>query len=233
MRQALGATATQVGSGFLDLLYPPVCLHCGARISSSSILCISCRSSLEVVDGADLSTLLDRLGNHEIDRISAVWYFDRGNPLQDVQHALKYGNRPACGVWLGRHLRRALERETPPHSAVVVPIPLHRRRLLTRGFNQSAIIGRAVADTLAIRLEEGALSRPRSTRTQVSLSRADRRKNLSTAFATPHTELIKGRCILLVDDVMTTGATLAEAAAVLKTAGADTIWAAAVGLARH
>lgn len=221
------------GRGALDLLYPSLCLHCEARTGSGGYLCPQCRNLLNPVDQPALDQLLERLGSDAIDSAFAVWFFDKGSPLQAVQHVLKYGNRPRCGGWLGAHLASALEsRGAVEQTDVVVPIPLHRSRLLERGYNQSAFIADAVAKALARPMLRRVLIRARATKTQTNLTRVQRTQNVSGVFEVARPDAVSGRRVLLIDDVMTTGATLDAAAHALHAAGAVRITAAAVGLAR-
>ncbi|MFW5973619.1 MAG: ComF family protein, partial [Bacteroidota bacterium] len=200
-------------SGLLDLLYPPVCLHCQVR-TSGTLLCGLCRRTNEYVPEEATERLLERLGDHHIDQAVAVWYFDKGSPLQAVQHGLKYGNRPRCGEWMGAHLgRTCVRRSIEPDLAV--PIPLHRTRLLERGYNQSAVIAESAAAVLRVPCNTDVLRRIRATISQTSLTRAERQTNLSGAFTAFEESAVAGKHVLLVDDVMTTGATLEAAARVL------------------
>jgi ComF family protein len=131
------------------------------------------------------------------------------------------GIAAAAGPALG-----ALCRHEPP--PLVVPLPLHPSRLAERGFNQSLEIARIVARGLDLRLAESAMRRTRATAPQVGLARAERASNLSGAFAAD-ARVVAGRAVILLDDVVTTGSTVAEAARTLAMAGAMAVqvWAAA------
>lgn len=178
---------------------------------------------------------LDRLahGRGAVDAAMALWIFDKHGTLQAVQHALKYGDRPRYGVALGRLVGDAYGDSLsgfgdPPDG--VVPVPLHRTRELERGYNQAAMLGRGVADALDVPLRTDLLTRPRPTRSQTHLSRSDRWRNVCDAFATVGDA--SDRTWLLVDDVLTTGATAAAAATTLKDAGADRVTLATLAMAR-
>lgn len=225
--------ARAAASGLVDLFYPPMCLHCQARVAPDTLLCRMCRSHLERVDAEATASLLERLDTNWIDQLIAVWYFDKGSPVQDVQHALKYGNRPSCAGWLGAYLSRACTEQMNEAADVVVPVPLHRTRQLERGYNQSAYIADSVGEGLRLPVRIDHLERPRATLSQTTLTRAERRNNLSDVFRTPHRQEIHGRHVLLIDDVVTTGATMESSAIALKAAGARRVTAAAIGLARH
>jgi len=219
--------------GLLDLLYPPRCLGCGARPESADLpLCPRCLQSMERAPPMGVAARLDRLpaGRGIFAHALALWVFDRGGTLQAVQHAVKYGDRPRYGVALGRLMGSAYAREAATPEGVV-PVPLHRTRKLERGYNQSRMLAEGVADALDRPLRTNLLSRPHPTRPQTPLSREERWKNVHDAF---HAEpsAAEGRW-LLVDDVLTTGATAVAAAQTLKRTGADTVSLATLALARQ
>jgi len=165
----------------------------------------------------------------------AVAYGSYESGLRELIHLLKYGGvRPAANV-LGRMLAEAiamLEPELPADSVAVVPVPLHRTKLRQRGFNQADLIARAAmkmrprADRL--HLCAGVLERKRDTASQIGLTGHQRRENLKGAFSVAQPELVKGREVLVVDDVYTTGATVSECTRVLRRAGATKVWVATV-----
>jgi ComF family protein len=166
-------------------------------------------------------------------RATAYGSYESG--LRELIHLLKYGGvRPAANV-LGRMLAEAivaLEPEFPADSVVVVPVPLHRTKLHQRGFNQAELIARAALKIKQpgdrLRLCAGALERKRETASQIGLTRHQRRENLRGAFGVAQPEAVKGREVLVVDDVYTTGATVSECARVLRRAGATKVWVATV-----
>jgi ComF family protein len=137
--------------------------------------------------------------------------------LRDLIHLFKYGRvRPLAGP-LGEFLASAIPRDQ--HFDLIVPVPLHWRRRFERGFNQSALLAKAVARRYAAPVASP-LRRRRATPAQAGLSHAQRRKNVSGVFTVKRPGQVAGRRILLIDDVMTTGATGAACAAALKRAGA-------------
>jgi ComF family protein len=137
-------------------------------------------------------------------------------------------NIPRSGAALGRVM---LNKLTPPpdfSGFLVIPTPLHRRRALERGFNQAEILAQIIAKQFNLPLNSKVLRRRKNIKHQASLDRAGRLKNIQGCFQIKNPELIRGRKILLIDDVITTGATLNEQAELLKQNGAEKIWALVV-----
>jgi predicted amidophosphoribosyltransferase len=241
-------------SGALErLLLPAECLVCHRLLSRScadDLVCAVCRSRWRPVRPPWCS----RCGQPEphfgpcrlcrawpaalASARSAVWLDDGA---RSAVHALKYGGLPRLAQDLASVLVRLIP--TPPPGASLVPIPLGVRRLRTRGYNQSLELARALAARWALRVRPRLLVRTRETRTQTALTPTARQANVAGAFAartlecrmqnpvadsafrTPHSTLV------LVDDVFTTGATLAEAARALESAGFTSIAAVTFGRA--
>jgi ComF family protein len=228
----LGRGARSLGTGLLNLLYPPRCLGCGARPDAAALpLCPRCLKALERAPTMAMAARLDRLpvGAGVFAHWQALWVYDRGGTVQAVQQAMKYGNRPRYGVALGRLVGAAYTEAGPPPDGVV-PVPLHRTRELERGYNQSRMLGRGVAEALDVPLRPDLLSRPHPTRPQTHLSREARWRNVQDAFrARP--DAADGHW-LLVDDVLTTGATAVAAGRTLSQAGAEAVSLATLALAR-
>lgn len=165
----------------------------------------------------------------------AVAYGAYEGSLRDLIHLLKYqGIRPAART-LGRLVSRAMAR-TPIEGSglLVVPVPLASAKRRARGFNQAEEIARAFCrerDQSGIQMDAALLIRKRETVSQTGLTREQRRANLSGAFAVAHRERLRDRTVLVVDDVMTTGATAGECARVLLGAGAKQVFVATVARA--
>jgi ComF family protein len=165
--------------------------------------------------------------------VKAAAYGSYESGLRELIHLLKYdGVRPAANV-LGRMLSDAMVPLQPlfaPGPVLIVPVPLYSRKRRQRGFNQAELIARA-----ALKLQPSGrfelslvLHRTRETQSQIGLSRHDRRENLRGAFAVTMPEQIRGREVLLVDDVFTTGTAASECALVLRRAGAAKVYVATV-----
>ncbi len=224
----------QVWIGLLDVVYPPRCLHCNARTPTSSVpLCSRCMRRPERADPDAVTAHIERLPapTDALDAARALWRFDKDGALQPVQHALKYQNRPRYGIALGRLMAAALDARLPAPDAIV-PIPLHRARRYERGYNQSAMLARGLSAELGAPVRTDWLARPVATRSQTHLSRADRWANVDGAFRAARAEDLAGTSLLLVDDIITTGATAVAAAEALKDAGAHHVTLCALAFAR-
>ncbi len=162
--------------------------------------------------------------------------------MKDAIHVLKYNRMHPIAQLLGRMLAESIAQFAAdlPKSLLVIPIPLHRTRYAQRGFNQSRALARAAIASLAhthpawrLRLAPSALMRHRATESQSGLTPRQRRINLRGAFSVSDPKAVAGKDILLVDDILTTGATARAAALALKKAGANAIYVATLARARR
>jgi len=160
----------------------------------------------------------------------SMWVFDKGGPLQSIQHAIKYGDRPRYGVSLGQLLGDSYAKAGWPSPDGIVPVPLHRLRELERGYNQADMLARGVAEACDGTLHSDLLVRGRATRSQTRLSRMERWRNVANAFFC--TTDLDGGTWLVVDDVLTTGSTVLACAHALRDAGARAVLIATLSLAR-
>jgi len=206
-----------------------LCSICGERLISPFAFSAEGHSS-EI--GEALCGLCRRLEPPYV-RAAAYGSYDSG--LRELIHLLKYNQvRPAANV-LGRMLVEAIEDLQPLFSGnevLVVPVPLHSRKLRQRGFNQSELIARAAlklkSAAARFQLIPGLLERQRETKSQIGLSRHQRRENIRGAFVVANPVEVNGREVLLVDDVFTTGTTVSECARILRRAGASKVYVATV-----
>ena len=156
------------------------------------------------------------------DRARAVAQYD--GVMRDLIHAFKYSDRHEAARLFARWLTAAAE-ALIPHTDLVIPVPLSRWRLLSRRFNQAGVLAGELARRTGLPIDHLALKRKRRTLRQVGLTAAQRRQNVSGAFelATKSGQLIRKRLVLLVDDIITTGATVEACARVLKKGGARSV----------
>jgi len=229
-------------SQLIDIIYPPHCHICGRFVSadedrvSSHHLCDDCLADLTpithpicTVCGLPFST---RKGEDHLcenclrkrpwyDSVRAPYLYS--GPLVEAIQRFKYSSETQLTSSLGT-LLSSFAKELVPNPLtpdfLTVPVPLHIRRLRERGFNQSLLLAKVVATDLGTQLDYLSLIRIRHTRAQTGLRKEERRKNVKDAFSIIYPEIIKGKKILLVDDVFTTGYTLNECARTLKKSGA-------------
>jgi ComF family protein len=239
-----------VARALFTTFFPSDCRLCGSPLVNVSRLpvCEDCLSSIRPIGGGLCSICGERLGPYafsvdtdvlcalcrrlEPPFVKAAAYGSYESGLRELIHLLKYdGVRPAANV-LGRMLAEATVPLQPLFAGpvLVVPVPLYTRKRHQRGFNQAELIARAALKFDASRRFElhPILERTRETQSQIGLSRHQRRENLRGAFAVTAPEAIRGREILLVDDVFTTGTTASECARVLRRAGAGKVYVATV-----
>lgn len=216
---------------FADLIFPKQCFICGrygewlcglcanALQSAFEQICITCRKPS--INGLTHPKCATRM---TLDGLLAAGLFGQ---LQELIHAFKYENCRELSGPLGEFLSQFAQRngyENFFKSFTVAPVPLHERRLRYRGFNQSALLAKKLASRLGVPIAENWIRRDRDRKPQMSLNRTERLLNLADAFAVSLPDEIGGKNILLIDDVATTGATLAECAKALKKAGAKKVW---------
>lgn len=230
----------ELSAGLLSVLYPPACLGCRQHTDRPEIpLCPTCLDTLEPVREGQITNVLRRLpiDDFGIDGGWAQWIFEKNSPLQHLMHTFKYGNRPRIGINLGRRLGHLCaemwSRDSRPQPDLLLPIPLYRTRYLERGYNQSAKIVEGMRSVLQISALNEGLIRSRNTRSQTNLSRIERWNNVQHAFSVTDPSPVADRSILLVDDVLTTGSTLAAAALELRSAGAESVRVATIAMARR
>ena len=197
---------------FLDLLFPPRCAGCKTR---GALFCDRCRCDCQPFPAHTNHMLHRRLANAALTSTSGVYRFN--GPIREAIHALKYERRVRVAAPLGDLLADYVVQQRLAVDTVV-PVPLHPERARERGFNQAEVLARRVAMRLDLP-PDTSLIRVRATSQQHSLNRQQRHDNVRDAFAWCAQTPAPSR-VLLVDDVLTTGATIAAAAHVLRTAGA-------------
>lgn len=225
------------GHFLLDALLPPRCVACGAEIGRGGALCGSCWNRIRFIaaplcagcgvpfelpaePGARCGACLTEAPLWG--RARSVFVYDQASRslVLDFKHGDRTEAAPAFGAWLARAGAELLD-----DADLLVPVPLHRWRLFRRRYNQAGLLAHAVARASGVPCAPDLLVRRRATASQGHLSRAGRARNVAHAFQTrpARTTLIAGKRIILIDDVLTTGATATECAAALQRAGAASV----------
>lgn len=227
----------------VDILFPPVCALCGKDVRKDR-LCRGCEAMLALkainppfcnvcgipfVSGSSTPHTCASCCVEKPLFIAARSAFVYDGAALDAVHAFKYNGRVQLARALGGFAAQAAPCPCNERPYVVMPVPLYKARLKERGFNQSLLIARGISRLHKTPLDYANLKRIRPTEPQVRLSAKERLKNVSGAFALERPDMVRGKTVLLVDDVYTTGATIRECAGTLNRAGAKVF---AVTLAR-
>lgn len=216
------------------VLFPDSCLSCRRHVGNHGSLCPGCWSKVRFIaeplcpvtgapfahDFGDGMVSADAIANPPVyDRARAACV--HAGIARQLASNVKYADRTELAPWMARWMLRAGS-ELIAQSDIIVPVPLHPMRFWWRRYNQSAELARALARETRLPFEPGALVRSRSTRPQVGLNPRQRAVNVRNVFAVPPDQeiAVSGRRVLLIDDVLTTGATVNAAARALKKAGA-------------
>lgn len=203
---------------FLDIILPRYCFNCENLIlSEDNYFCSDCYSKL---------TFFDYGINHkefkaeekycsEIDNFYSLFYFEPESISQKIIHMIKYENKQKLGLFMGEKLGEALLKHDIK-ADMIIPIPLHKSRKKERGYNQSEIISLGVASVLKIPVITKMLIREKNTISQTKLNRVERKQNVSGAFKITRDLDINNKTIFVLDDVITSGATISECSKLLK-----------------
>lgn len=199
--------------GLLHLVYPNLCAGCEAAMpTQQSCFCFACQRRLEVTNMylSPENEFTDRFwGRLPLVSGAALYYFHRKSPIQHALHRLKYKHQADIGVRIGRYFGYLLANSPSfKHVEALVPVPLHPQKERLRGYNQSAMFANGLAESLNIPVLPNALQRQRASDTQTRKKRMERFENVQEVFTLRHPDRVRGRHLLLVDDVLTTGATL-------------------------
>ena len=199
---------------FTHLFYPQLCVACGYEMpaSSTQCFCFKCRTKIIPTDFhlQKENEITERLwGRVHLETAGALYYFSKKGPVQRALHHLKYGNQPDIGQRLGRLYGRELM-ASPVYADIdcIVPVPLHPKRERQRGYNQSMAFARGLAESMQLPPMGNVLLRTIHSDSQTGKHRMDRFKSVGEVFSLARPDLVQGKHVLLVDDVLTTGATL-------------------------
>ena len=222
-----------------QLVYPPTCLSCERYLpDTESKICPECCSKirrLTLDDELYREKLGQLIAKGNISGFASVFHFEKDGVLQALIHQLKYREMTSVGMELGKFVSESLSTMLERISFdALVPVPLHPARERERGYNQSEVICRGMGKAIGIPTCR-MLKRVRHTKTQTKLDAHERKENVAEAFAVNHryARRVPHGTFLLVDDIITTGATVDECARVLKQHGAAKIFAASIGLPDH
>lgn len=200
----------------LNLLFPRVCAACGnILLEGEDTVCTTCRFLLPKTGyelHPDNPLAQNFFGQIPFNAVSAEFFFSKTGKVQHLIHGLKYHRCRENGIFLGQEIGRSLLK-APNYQGIeyIIPIPLHPKKEKIRGYNQSHVIAEGISEIMDIPIAENCLVRSVFTNTQTKKSREERWQNVKDIFELKNPEKLKGKHVLLVDDVLTTGATLMSA----------------------
>jgi len=198
---------------FISLLFPKICAACGNSLwKQEETVCLSCefhlpRTNFHLADENPVTRLF--WGRVTLESAAAYLYFNKGNKVQQLIHQLKYKGRKDIGIFLGRKYGQNLK-YSPFFLTVqlIVPVPLHTKKRMQRGYNQSEQFAIGLGESMKIPVDPDAICCRKETETQTKKSRFRRWQNVAEVFEVKDPRSLERLHILLVDDVITTGATL-------------------------
>ena len=216
-----------------DFFLPRFCTGCNKKLlTDENPVCIECLSSILVADEIRLEDEYDR--NFSSSKIIKDFYsrfvFETDKTLQSVIHALKYQKKFKLGIFLGEILSEGIKTRNWQVD-LIMPVPIHHLKKAERGYNQSDYIVKGLSQSLKIPYSTKLIKRTRHTESQTKLKMKERAQNVADAFNVRNPKELNGKNILLVDDIITTGATIQECGRALVKGGAKTVYACSIGIA--
>ncbi len=202
---------------FLSLIYPKICCACNKTLyKHEDCICMQCRVHLPRTKFEHESqNFVEKLfwGKLNIEAATAHYFYHKNSTIQQLLYQLKYRNTPAIGSALGQFIGDDLK--TNPrfkHLDMIIPIPLHKKKLKKRGYNQALLIAEGLGEKMNIEVNKDILYRSINTSTQTKKTAFDRWKNVHSIFDIQNPNQLENKHVLIVDDVITTGSTLQAAA---------------------
>jgi ComF family protein len=222
-------------NGFFDFFIPRYCPSCKKKLMlEEDCICEECLSSIERADSGRLNLEYQRkfASTEIISGFTSLFVFEKDKALQLFIHSIKYNKRFLNAKYLGKLIGENLKEQIQNWSVdFILPVPLHSLRKADRGFNQSKYVAIGMGKELRIKVKNNLIRRIRHTETQTNLTLKEREENISSAFKAKQERLIEGKTFLLVDDVITTGATIRECGKVLLDEGAAKVYACSAAIA--
>lgn len=226
-----------LGAGLTHLFYPRLCDGCSKPLlQEEEVLCLNCsiynlpRTAYHHIP--ENETFMRFAGRVRVEKATSLAYFTAEGLLQHLLHKLKYEDRKDVGAYLGTQLGYDLQQVGWAKGIdAIVPVPLHPKKEAIRGFNQANVIAEAMGEVLRVPVYANVVKRTRFTETQTQKTREERMENMQGAFEVTDTATISGKHILLIDDVLTTGATLEACALSLLAVQGVKLSIATIGIA--
>jgi ComF family protein len=204
----------QLAEDFVGLVYPKLCVVCnGHLLKTEQGFCFSCEQELprtyDELNPASNPTSRVFWGRFPLEAAAACFVFTGQGKVQELVHNLKYNGRKDAGVAAGYYYGTILKTISPFLTAdLILPVPLHEDKLHTRGYNQAACFAQGLSEGMNVPWSDKILLRLKATTSQTRKSREERWANVGEVFAVSAKKKIEGKHIIIVDDVITTGATI-------------------------
>ena len=210
----------RIFTDFVRLFYPNLCMVCHNDLAEGeSVICTSCLYHIPRTKyWLDSENPVAKIfwGRVFVENACSFFFFSKGSRYRKLLHHLKYNGKREVGVTLGKEFGYELKKvEAYKNIDYIVPVPLHKKRLKQRGYNQAEEIAVGLCESMGIPVSTDILIRSEYTETQTKKTRIERVSNVSKAFRLSNPEGFSGKHILLIDDIVTTGATLEECANVV------------------
>lgn len=219
----------------LDFFFPNFCASCKTKITKTqNCICEDCLTKIQTASSERIEQEYIRkfLCNNIISKFQSAFVFEKDKELQSILHSLKYDGKFMVGKVLGELAANQVKLLLESWNAdYVVPVPLHPLKKAERGYNQSEFICKGLSKVLKTPVRTDLLKRTRFTLSQTTLTFEERKANVNKAFVCQKRKRVEGKNIIIVDDVITTGATTAECGQVLLAAGAAKVYAFSIAIA--
>ncbi len=202
-------------SDFFYLIYPEVCLNCGKHLSvSEECICLECLYKLPLTNfHEEKNNYLEQIFNEKckIENATSYVFFSKKSIIQKLIHKLKYNGKKEIGLIIGKQMGLYLFNSKNFFCIdLIIPIPLHKKREKTRGYNQSEWIGKGISKSMNKKMNINSVVRSVNTETQTKKNKEEREKNVKGIFKIKNAKELENKHILLIDDVITTGSTMIE-----------------------
>lgn len=219
----------------IDFILPRFCCSCKTKLlTNENTICQSCFDKIQLALDKRLKREFERKFQNKniISDFFALFVFEKDKELQYAIHSLKYQNKFQVGIFLGKVLATKIKSNRSDWKIdLIIPIPLHQLKKAERGYNQSYYIAKGISKVLNVPCSDRIVKRRKYTESQTTMTLVERLENISDAFKIRNKNVVKGKTILLVDDVITTGATISECGKILFDAGTKKIFAASIAIA--
>lgn len=197
---------------FFNIFFPEVCCACNSTLFKfEKSICIKCLKNLPYTNFIKTpDNIVEQMfyGRLDIERAYSLVYYNKGTKVQQILHSLKYNSDTVVGFKMGKLLGIEIKKHSGIKYDLIIPLPLHKSKLRKRGYNQAECIALGIEDELKIPVLNNVIEKRTHTETQTNRAKFARWMNVEETFKLTDSGLIEGKNILLVDDVVTTGATL-------------------------